>query len=55
MISGEIKVNSFKFGKFFHDGDPDHIEISPLICRANIIGTPVMNDLILKVKFGDNP
>ena len=45
----------------FQDGGPNHIETSPLICRANqwtgfcMIGTPLMKELIpIKSKILEN-
>ena len=46
--------------KLFHDGGPYHIEISPLICRANqwtgfyMIGTSVMKELNCILTFASN-
>ena len=41
--------------QLFHDGDPYHIETSPLTCKANqwtgfyMIGTTVMKELVFLV------
>ena len=54
-------IGALKFAELFHDGVRYHLEISPLICRANqwtgfyMITASVMKELILEAEFGNDP